>query len=524
MDTSKKTVQVATEICNTLNLEATITTTQCNIDRNILTRIMTSDEMLVHLGINLSQSNKSFFILKFPKFYKQLHIEDDDPVSLTDGINVIRKLLTWINQIDQNQSTPSSNNTSNNNNNNNKSNKTVHFEDIQRQSNGKTNKMDNNSCSESPAAKKQRHNANTESKNNQSLDDQMREQFQQCESQLPSLINNKWHNNSVVNGNNDNSNNNSNNKVKKHLLKKLLQIHLTYVNSELIFDKHHGAPTRERIKKLLNARVDKRHHHLVVNKGYDNRVGIELQDDVVFNDSNERSVEDHLHIKLEEFCKEFDELIEKLNTANDHNEVMTDTLNLVTKMVHLKHQSGQAQLLFPNIPKIKSQAMSFAINGDNKNNKDIIDNIKSTYNHGIIGHNISNRVYELNNTMHLIQFVYDKLTFIWHNNNQMQVTHNDQVKLIKDLQVTLTKQSTPSEAVKSNHNGIMDMNDNSIQTNNSTSTNHNNPPKNDMSAGTASQTCELPNEKLNDSTLGTDKKGSFNNYLIYVNLYVLNIL
>ena len=405
MDNSKRTIQVATNVCKKLNLETSFTTIQCHIDRKILTRIMTSDEMLVHLGINLSESNKSFLILKFPKFYKQLHIEDNDPVSISDGINVVRTLLTWITKIDQQQQpSPPSSNTMNHNNMNNNSNNTAPLQAIQRLNNRKSNKLDNNSCSESPAAKKQRHNANAETKNNESLNDQMREQFQQSESELLKLINDKWHDNNILNGNNDNSNSNSNSKVKKHLLKKLLQIHLQYINSELIFDKQHGDPTRERIKKLLNERVDKRHHQLVENQGYENSMGIELHDDDIFNNSNKQSVDDCLHIKLEEFCKEFDDLIEHLNTAKDNNQVMVSTLNLVTKMVHVKHQSGQAQLLFPNIPKIRSQAMTFSISGNNKTNKDIIDRIKSTYNHGIIGHDIPNRVYELINILHMLQY------------------------------------------------------------------------------------------------------------------------
>ena len=495
MDKSKRTVQIATDVCKKLKLEASFTTTQCHINRNILTRIMTSDQMLTHLGINLSQSNKSFFILKFPTFYSQLHIEKDDPVSITDGINVTRQLLTWITRIDQSSTNPQQH-TMNNNNTNNNCNDPGQLNDIQRTNNGKSNKLDNNASSESPSAKKQRQNANHENKDNESLDDQMREQFQQCESELLRSINDKWHNNDIIHGSNNNSNSNSNSKAKKRLLKKLLQIQLKYINSELIFDKHHGDPTRERIKKLLNARVDKRHHQLVMNQGYDNKMGLEIQDDDLFTNSNEPSVDDHLNTELDEFCKEFDDLIEHLNTANDNNEVMENTLNLATKLVHLKHRSGQAQLLFPNIPKIKSQVMTFLINGNNNKNKDIIDNIKSTYNHGIIGHNISNRVYELINIMHLIQFVYDKLTFIWHNNNQMQVNYNDQVKLIKDLQASLPSQSVPSDSVKSDHNNHVDKIENSVQTNNSTIKDNNTSlNNNNMSDGTTIQ-----DNKLNDTS------------------------
>ena len=103
---------------------------------------------------------------------------------------------------------------------------------------------------------------------------------------------------------------------------------MKYENSELIFDKHHGDPTSERIKKLLNARVDKRYRHLVVNQGYDNKMGIEIQDEDVFSNGNEPSIDDHLHIKLEEFCKEFDDLIEHLNTANNCNQIMGRTLKV----------------------------------------------------------------------------------------------------------------------------------------------------------------------------------------------------
>ena len=60
MEESKTTIQVATDVCKQHNLEVTFTTTQCHLNRKTLTRIMTSDQMLAHLGIRLSESNNHF--------------------------------------------------------------------------------------------------------------------------------------------------------------------------------------------------------------------------------------------------------------------------------------------------------------------------------------------------------------------------------------------------------------------------------------------------------------------------------
>ena len=446
MDQLNATVLVATNVSKKLNLQTSFATTTCHIDRKILTRIMTSDEMIEQFNPDISDSNKIFIRSNFPNFYKQLHIEIDQPVSLNDGINVLRKLLSWVKKLEQKELQGQNGHNNNTNNNN-------HNDNLQRQHNGKTNTLNNNLCSDSPSAKKQRYNSNIEQKNNESLEDQMQQQFQQNDPDLVAAINNKWHNRSTSNSNDNSNNKNKNDLSKNRLLKKLHQIHLKYVNSELVFDHNHSDPTRERIKKLLNFRVDSRHRDLVNKNVNDSSLDIEIQDEDIFADNNKSKKSlnnEKLNAHLDEFCKEFDDLIENLNTANESSDVMTNTLNLVSKIQHMKHLSGQSQSLFPNIPKIRSQVTSLPIVGDNDNHNQIIGRIKSVYNHSIIGHSTPNTVYEMNNVIQLIQFIYDELAFVWHNNNKSQTLYNELTTLIDSIQVIVSSISNINNSVISN--------------------------------------------------------------------------
>ena len=107
--------------------------------------------------------------------------------------------------------------------------------------------------------------------------------------------------------------------------------------------------------------------------------------------------------------------------------------------------------------------------------------------------------------MHLLQFVYDKLSLVWHNNNQKQTTHNEQLKSIQDLQAILACKSTSNNSGKQNNNGIIDNNNNSLRTKNSGNTNSTTSGKdNDMAVGSTPQNSERQNAKLNDSNRDID--------------------